>query len=561
MTTASDREIIQARAARHDEEFEHLLTSAIAVMRLDPVAGTVRALFCAAEAMSAEAADLEARKKKGYVTTCREWRDAAMKVRGLATQVENYGARNPNRDWWPLDTDQLGPEAQAAVEALPNGTMNVDAYLVGPTEPAAGGHYAPGLPNGYAAPLAPMEVDAPGVADFLAGRTDVDPLLGAPPTANPLPPNTLAPGDSTTLASPFRAPMPVDPVHLTEPPYAIGDTVTVGGILFTKILDNPFSPPQAAPVPAVPEAVVNPFVAPKAPGRMVARPSFLDVATLAAGLPFNPDSSASQIKTVRQCTMQYVLGRLSRRELIGPERPGWGAVGGTALHAAIEAYEDWFETHAEPAPTTVEIDAIWEAAFATTVEQRRATAGPYQDLDQWHASNRRKEGYDWWRVEGRVMLQRYADTHATGWADRLSLVAQEWEYRLPITDTITSHGFVDQVWSDGPPESPTDGNLIIDDIKSSSRMPKDVVQLGEYAWALVKVKGIDPVRIAEVAYWNARTGQRIVYADIFDRVPWDDLVYYHVSTANAKATNTPTANVTDMCGGCSVKDLCPTQRM
>jgi hypothetical protein len=548
VTTASDREIIQARAARHDDEFEHLLTSAIAVMQLDPVAGIVRALFCTAEALSAEAADLEARKKKGYVTECRNWRDAAMKVRGLATQVENYGARNPNREWWTLESDRAALDA--IVAGLPNGSLQVDGILVppvGPTEPAASGHYAPGLPEGYGVPLAPMELQTPGVADFLAGRTDIDPLgpplpviaVNGVPTANPLPPDTLAPGDTVTLlGNPFRAPVPIEPVHLAaEPP-----------------------PLPVVPQPAVPTEAVNPFRAPKAPGRMVARPSFLDVATLAADLPFNPDSSYSQIKTVRQCTMQHVLGRLSRRGLIGPERPGWGAVGGTALHVAIEAYENWFETHTDPAPTTTEIDAMWLSAFATTVEEVRAAAGPYQDLDQWHASNRRKEGYDWWRVEGRTMLQRYADTHAQGWADRLSLVAQEWEYRLPITDTITSHGFVDQVWSDA--EDPIyEGNLIIDDLKSGARLPKDVVQLGEYAWALVKVRGIDPTRISEVAYWNARTGERTAYADILERVTWDDLVYYHVSTSNAKVTSTPTANITDLCSGCSVKDLCPALRM
>jgi hypothetical protein len=543
VTAATDREIIAARAARHDEEFEHLLTTALAVMQADPVAGIVRALFGAADAFSAEAADLEARKKKGYVSVCREWRDAAMKLRGLATQVENYGARNPGRSWWTLESDRAALDA--IVAGLPNGSLQVDGILVppvGPSEPAASGHYAPGLPDGYGLP-------ADTLAGYLAGTTDVDPIAAPPtvlavngvPVSQPIPPDTIAPGDTITIippeANPFRAPLSIpDP-----DPWAA------------------FTPPASPSTPVVPEAVVNPFVAPKAPGRMVVRPSFRDVVELVGQLGSNPGSSPSQIKTVRRCTMQHALGRLSRHGLIGPERPGWGAVGGTALHLAIAAYENWFETHTEPAPATSEIDEIWSTAFATTVELERASAGPYQDLGQWHASNRGKEGYDWWRVEGRVMLQRYADTHAQGWADKLSLVAQEWEYRMPITDTIESHGFVDQVWSDAP-DADTEGNLIVDDLKSGSRPEKDVTQLGEYAWALVRVKGIDPARISEVAYWNARTGQRTVYSDIFDRVTWDDLVYYHVATANAKANPTPTANVTDLCGGCSVKDLCPAQR-
>lgn len=562
MSTATDREIIAARAARHDEEFEHLIGQAMSVMTSDPVAGIVRALFAAAETFSAEAADLEARKKKGYVTTCREWRDAAMKLRGLATQVENYGARNVNRNWWPLGAELLSPDQQAAVTSLtehiaattaslPSGTMTVDGLLVpigvpvpvAPSEPAAQGHYAPGLPDGYGLP-------ADTLAGYLAGTTDVDPItapnaivaVNGVPVPNPVPVGTIAPGDTITITTnPFRAPVTAEPVG---DPWAKDDE----------------QPPTPQPV-VVPVDVANPFTSPKAPGRMVARPSFLDVVTLAGQLSSNPSSSYSQIRSVRTCGMQYTLGRLSRRGLVGPERPGWGSVGGTALHAAIEAYEDWFPANPEldDQGLSPNLDEIWTNAFATTVEAKRADAGPYQDLDSWHASNRRKEGYDWWRVEGREMLDRYVRSHGNGWADRLSLVAQEWEYRLPITDTMESHGYVDQIWSDAV-DPAAEGRFIIDDLKSGARLPKDVIQLAEYAWALVKVRGIDPARVEEVAYWNARTGERTAYANIFERVTWDDLVYYHVATANAKNSPTPIANLTDLCGGCSVKDLCPAQK-
>jgi hypothetical protein len=307
---------------------------------------------------------------------------------------------------------------------------------------------------------------------------------------------------------------------------------------------------------------------------VVSRLTFADVARLTAeDGDASPESSYSQVSTISRCGMKYQLGRLSRHKLAGAERPGWGSVGGTALHAAITAYENWF-TAEPPAndpgdllPSAAEMAQMWSDAFQATIMATLAEAGPYDNLQSWHASNRGREGYDWWRVEGLAMLNRYADSHGPVWAQRWALQAQEFEYRMDV-DGVTSHGFIDQVWTNGEPGAA--GELLIEDLKSGSRVPGDPLQLGEYAWALVKVKGIDPARIAEVAYWNARTGERTVYGDIFAAVTWDDLVFYHHAATDQKRTNAIAArehgrtlwlpNVSSLCGGCGVRDLCPTQR-
>jgi hypothetical protein len=460
---------------------------------------------------------LELYKKKGWLSSKREWVDAATKLRGLATQLENYGARGPG---WTI-------QPAAAAELLPD-------------EPAASGHYAPGTE-----PPAPLLVadteptwqptrSAPGVADYLAGATDVDPIETPPPGEAP-------PIDPTSI---FRAPPPPPPAEPAAAPASFTDDLT------------------------------NPFTVPKGPGRVVSRLTFADVARLTAeDGDASPESSYSQVSTIAKCGMQYQLGRLSRHKLAGAERPGWGSVGGTALHAAITAYENWF-TAEPPAndpgdllPSAAEMAQMWSDAFQATIMATLAEAGPYDNLQSWHASNRGREGYDWWRVEGLAMLNRYADSHGPVWAQRWALQAQEFEYRMDV-DGVISHGFIDQVWTNGEPGEA--GELLIEDLKSGSRVPGDPLQLGEYAWALVKVKGIDPARIAEVAYWNARTGERTVYGDIFAAVTWDDLVFYHHAATDQKRTNAIAArehgrtlwlpNVSSLCGGCGVRDLCPTQR-
>jgi hypothetical protein len=49
---------------------------------------------------------LELYKKKGWLSSKREWVDAATKLRGLATQLENYGARGPG---WTIQPAELLP--------------------------------------------------------------------------------------------------------------------------------------------------------------------------------------------------------------------------------------------------------------------------------------------------------------------------------------------------------------------------------------------------------------------------------------------------------------------
>lgn len=522
MTAASDREVIAARAARHDEEFRTMMDAASAP-NLTGVERIVAALFTAADMFTSEANDISTNKKKGHVTASKDWRDAAMKVRGLATQLENYGARNPAAHP-ELEIHRL-TEAQAdALAILQEATMRVPADHADPAVvEAAMAEIGAGI--GQTEP--PAWLPTPAELSHIGAVT---PDGAAVDKAGPGP------------ANPFRAPLPIDDWRPAEPGETPGELVPGE--------DQPV--PLPAPV-AVPEAQVNPFTAPKAPGRRTARLTFPQVLDGLAALPAHVGSSFSQVKTLRGCSMQHAIGRLARNGVVA-ERPGWAGVGGSALHTAIAAYEDLFESEPDrDEPTDTELGQMWADAYNREILERLSTAGPYSDIQDWYASNRGKENYDWWRVEGRVMLGRYIDSHGPEWAAQFSLRGQEIEYRMDV-DGIESHGFVDQVWEDN------DGRLSIDDLKSGSRRPsaRDPLQLGEYAWALVKCKGIEPKQVADVGFWWARDGQRVVFSDIFDRVPWDALVYWHHSAAARKATP-PMPNVTDLCGGCSAKDLCPAQ--
>ncbi len=554
MPAASDKEIILQRAKRQDDEFAHIMTELTRHVGSDPVAGMVAALFATAAAFTAQGEELELYKKKGWLSSKREWVDAATKLRGLATQLENYGARTAWQPAGPTDTPGALVPGEGDVTASP---------ALMPDEPAAAGHYAAGTE-------VPPEVEA--IRTYLAGG-DGDPLDAPPPAGDPWASNAersaalLVPVPTELAADPgapgvadFLASLmiPTDPALLFRAPPPVAD---------------PPPPGEPAASPASVDDLANPFTAPKGPGRVVSRLTFADVARLAAeDGDASPESSYSQITTISNCGMKYQLGRLSRHKLAGAERPNWGGVGGTALHAAITAYEDWFTAEPGPAPDVLlpsadEMAQMWAGAFQTAIMTTLAEAGPYDSLQSWHASNRGREGYDWWRVEGLAMLNRYADSHGPTWSQRWALQAQEFEYRMDV-DGVVSHGYIDQVWTNGEPGAA--GELLIEDLKSGSRLPSDALQLGEYAWALVKVKGVDPARIAEVAYWNARTGQRTVYPDIFAAVTWDDLVFYHHAATNQKRTNAIAAreygrtlwlpNVSSLCGGCGVRDLCPTQR-
>lgn len=526
-TKAEIAELAKTKRAREDAAFHDILT-ALTQTGGAPAGIAARTLDTVADFLSGEADALGEQKPKGWVTAARDLQQMAVKLRTIGTAIEGYGARTPSWSAWPVDLspEQIGAMADITTKlaGLPDGVMTLDGTLapiapLQPGEPAYDGHYAAGLPTAYQKDVADRVLNDLTAQLGRAAATNA--------TATTLPP--------ITFTNPFRDPMPVAPSE----PQDLGDLLG-------------FEP---YPVPAivVPEAVVNPFVTPKAGGQLVKRLAFGEVIDRLTELGDHDGSSFSQVKAIRSCGMQHAIGRLTRHGLADPARPGWALVGGTAFHTAVMRYEDLFITEGG-SDSGNSIEQLWTDAFAETIEETRAAAGPYDDIQTWYASARGKEGYDWWRVAGQDMVELYAKTHGTDeWQSTWTLLAQEWEYRLDVGG-FESHGFIDQVW-----QHTGTGLLRIDDLKSGSRAVKDPLQLAEYAYAVIIGKAIPYNQVGTVAYYDARKGDWTTFEDITARVTFAELSYHHAA-ARAHKGAIPMANVTDMCGGCSVKDLCPAQR-
>lgn len=580
MSAATDREANAASAARRDEEFERSLTALTDKVRADPGAAATAFAFTLADAFTATADELERAKRRGYVSSVREWREAAVKVRGFAVGIENYAARNPNRNWWSVDSEGVTSEPERKI----GDTVTVAGCS--PFDPAVAaaaadyiGHDIPGFTSpGFSIPIPPVYLAEPSSVPAVTS-----PFVAPVTHSVAIPAGTLSLGDRIHVASgatpvitpaltalwvddkPHEMggwddkgrPMPGAPLSDRRP--APGD-LHIGSVslLVSRVTDGPsglaltpLTGSSPAPVSTLAPEVVNPFSAPKAPGRPVSRLTYPQVGAALGQLPGNPGTSPSQVASLGKCSMSYQLGRMARHGLSGPERPDWGANGGTAFHLAVQRYEAWFADAPETdTPTDSEMLSIWTAALDETIAAQLTTAGPYAELSTWYASAGGKEGYDWWRVQGYEMLRRYADTHGGGWADEWQLVASEWAYEMEITPDLTTHGVIDQVWTNEA------GRYRIEDLKSSSRIPRDPLQLGEYAWAVVRLKGVPEGDIHSAAFYSARKGEWTEFPTILERVPWDALAYRHIAASQHKGL-IPMANVTDMCGGCSVKDLCP----
>jgi len=131
----------------------------------------------------------------------------------------------------------------------------------------------------------------------------------------------------------------------------------------------------------------------------------------------HPDHrSVSQLETYADCGLKYRLQRYHGSD--APGRPQGALVGGNAFHAAVERFERW--RHAEQ-PAIIQIDPVkaWEFDLGLTIQDTMEADEQRHPVDTWRASAKGEEGYDWWRVEGADMLERYlkwsAAMRARGW--------------------------------------------------------------------------------------------------------------------------------------------------
>ena len=327
----------------------------------------------------------------------------------------------------------------------------------------------------------------------------------------------------------------------------------IGSLGVTATIDHPFT---------------NPGIPWLNQRRSVEVIPYAELPIIAAALPPRGHVSHSYVETYEGCSLSAMLRDASRASHVGASRPGWSQLGGKAFHAAVELIE---RLALSGVTTADDPETLWNQHFDAVVqEQLDALVGtPYADSATWYISNRGKEGFDWWRVEGAKMLGLYVKHHTPAWrANNPTFLLQdttpviELEYSMSIRSLdgergLTAQGFVDRATLDL-----TTYSLTVLDYKTGSREPESTFQLGEYGHALLMAMGIaaEPAdRPILGRYWLARKG---IYTDavpVVTRHPLAELQYRYDAAARGTQARIFAPHVTNLCKSCSVVDYCPAQ--
>lgn len=286
--------------------------------------------------------------------------------------------------------------------------------------------------------------------------------------------------------------------------------------------------------------------------------------------------SVSQVQGFADCGTRAALSDL--------ERPAWWNVGGKAFHACAEeinryAADDMTAYKANHDALTS--NELWLKHFDAQIAEQCA-ATPDHPMDTWRAANKGSEHYDWWRVEGPVMVQKYviwlSSMIAEGWriatapdvkrypATELhsTVPVIEYETRLDVGLQVPNLSIIDLALSrtSNNPDSELHAygqEVLIVDLKAGNSAPKDTFQLGVYGWcALAAGIAQHPAQVRG-AYYRARRGELTPVLPVLDLHPWPDVVQRYRDQDAMERQGIYMPNVTTFCGGCGVRDLCPAQ--
>lgn len=335
-------------------------------------------------------------------------------------------------------------------------------------------------------------------------------------------------------------------------------------------------PASALPVPVLGQAGINAgaydhtYTPPG--GRAVSFTELL-APVPAAALPAH--LSHSHLNDAGDCAAKY---RMQRVESL-PQVPQWANIGGTALHAAIEAFERKvlagegdIVVVVDNAPGAwhrswdIDIEATWQQHFEQTIAVVALTSGIPES--RWRSSRKGAEGRTFWEVQGPLMLARYLAARPAGPTAMLpdgapfgpvAAAVPAIEYAITV-QVPTAYGPVPFKAEIDRITLQPDGSLEIKDYKSSYERPTDPTQLGRYAWVL-RLAGVVPEHIKITGtYFDARRGTWTEPVDLAEAYPWEAFLY-DVTTGHAnklRLTTGPTpAHRSNYCGGCSVRYACP----
>jgi hypothetical protein len=489
------------------------------------------------------------------------------KIKGAVTIMKD---RNAVAGWLELFVLQLGREGEASTTPSERLSPSPELGEHRPSErgsdaallPGPGGRCAVGnvhdestlkcpcgldrttsveLASAAVFPPSPEKVaDGKAIADYLSGASDALPhgisLAGA----------AINGSDEIPGAREFVDSLPNASMTIIDAAAYIGDALAPAEQATHDTIDKELAHVTAEPI-------VDPFApipvqtyAPRTPpgGRQVTALDLLtpiDAALLPAHVSF------SQLSTVADCGVKF---RLQRVEQL-PQVPQWVNVGGTTFHRCVEQ----IESHQQGDPAYAAA-TLWPIEFEVEIGMTESASG--MSRDTFRASQQGRENYDWWRVEGALMLQRYVDWRQGDGAGQQVLLGPnvkpmlEWETTYDV-DGVAFKTILDSVWTDATQGMVQGRTAIIRDWKTGSMTPDDR-QLCTQAWGLRKAGWQGQIL---VQFFDARKGTFSEPFDPFERMTWDDVRYFVLSGDAERRLPIPSARPSDFCGGCPVAYACP----
>lgn len=601
----------RSEIARQDQASEQRRTDACAAIAgLVDDQSHVAVLSALAEAVEAEAVDVRDLRRKGWqsaakvldetVIVVRGWRDLLIEYKPPSTQALPQPVDIPvsARADTPAELDARLNEAfgipvpvrhiRCALDPEPEDPPG-DASKYGPMCGATDGSFTfPGGANCEMCQAIYAEQNAAGVADAAVltpawSDGPVTPQVArAMREAGP-----RAAGAAGVIEPPTTAP---------DPEYKVGDTVTVGGIEFTKIADNPFGPSAVEQIGETLATRVADEVAKGIDAGGAALAAFVGMPNVIeppARRPARERMTAAQVREHGLARQRGALHRSvsqvqghadcgTRAALSDLERPAWWNVGGKAFHACAEEINRYAAddmTAYKASNDALTSNELWLKHFDAQIAEQCA-ATPDHPIGTWRAANKGSEHYDWWRVEGPVMVQKYVvwltGMFAEGWRIATAPFALattgspagapviEYSVNLDVGLQVPNLSIIDlalsRTSSDPNSELHAYGQeVLIIDLKAGSSAPKDTFQLGVYGWCALAAGIAQHPQQVRGAYYRARRGEMMAPLPVLDLHPWPDVVQRYRDQDAMDRQGIYPANVTNFCRGCGVFDICPAQ--
>ena len=252
--------------------------------------------------------------------------------------------------------------------------------------------------------------------------------------------------------------------------------------------------------------------------------------------------SHSALNTWLSCGWQFYLSRIQHV----PEQPSYWLAGGKAVHEATEYYDRMFHNTDQQSAfnSRAAFEANWEINYKSADNGMEWRAG-----GRATKANPNKEDATWWLENGPKMVDFWTQFRQDSGFNMYQLPdgseAIETELNQEVGG-VPLKAFLDRLMV-----APT-GELIVVDIKTSSREPASLTQLGIYAILVEKTLGVRP---SLGSYFMARTGE-LTAPQSLDRYTEARLGSWAKGFELAMENKIFIPQVSTMCGTCSVNAAC-----